>query len=109
MAVLLSTLMTFGRLSEDNEINAMRASGIGFMTIMRAPILFGVIVTLLLIYFNNFILPEMNFKARLISGDIYRKRPDMNIEPGIFLKNLPDYSMIIGGKSKNGIMNDVAK
>tara|TARA_B100000424_G_scaffold2281_1_gene1736 strand:+ start:221 stop:1630 length:1410 start_codon:yes stop_codon:yes gene_type:complete len=107
MAVLLATLMTFGRLSEDNEINAMRASGIGFMTIMRAPILFGVIITLTLIYFNNFILPEMNFKARLISGDIYRKRPDMNIEPGIFLKNLPDYSMIIGGKSKNGTMNDV--
>ena len=42
----------------------------------------------------------MNFKARLLSGDIYRKRPDMNIEPGIFLDNLPDYSMIIGGKSK---------
>ena len=107
MAVLLATLMTFGRLSEDNEINAMRASGIGFLTIMRAPILFGIIITLLLIYFNNFILPEMNFKARLLSGDIYRKRPDMNIEPGIFLDNLPDYSMIIGGKSKKGTMTDV--
>tara|TARA_B110000438_G_scaffold146109_1_gene140694 strand:- start:5810 stop:6958 length:1149 start_codon:yes stop_codon:yes gene_type:complete len=99
--------MTFGRLSEDNEINAMRASGIGFLTIMRAPVLFGIIITLLLIYFNNFILPEMNFKARLLSGDIYRKRPDMNIEPGIFLDNLPDYSMIVGGKSKKGIMSDV--
>ena len=107
MAVLLATLMTFGRLSEDNEINAMRASGIGFLTIMQAPILFGIIITLLLIYFNNFILPEMNFKARLLSGDIYRKRPDMNIEPGIFLDNLPDYSMIVGGKSKKGIMTDV--
>jgi lipopolysaccharide export system permease protein len=49
----------------------------------------------------------MNFKARLLSGDIYRKRPDMNIEPGIFLDNLPDYSMIVGGKSKKGIMTDV--
>ena len=107
MAVLLATLMTFGRLSEDNEINAMRASGIGFLTIMRAPVLFGIIITLLLIYFNNFILPEMNFKARLLSGDIYRKRPDMNIEPGIFLDNLPDYSMIVGGKTKKGIMSDV--
>ena len=107
MAVLLATLMTFGRLSEDNEINAMRASGIGFLTIMRAPVLFGIIITLLLIYFNNFILPEMNFKARLLSGDIYRKRPDMNIEPGIFLDNLPDYSMIVGGKSKKGIMSDI--
>ena len=42
MAVLLSTLMTFGRLSEDNEINAMRASGISFITIIRAPLLFGI-------------------------------------------------------------------
>ena len=107
MAVLLATLMTFGRLSEDNELNAMRASGIGFLSIMRAPILFAIIITLVLIYFNNFILPEMNFKARLLSGDIYRKRPDMNIEPGIFLDNLPDYSMIVGGKSKKGIMTDV--
>ena len=107
MAVLLATLMTFGRLSEDNEINAMRASGIGFLTIMRAPILFGIIITTVLIYFNNFILPEMNFKARLLSGDIYRKRPDMSIEPGIFLDNLPDYSMIVGGKLKDGTMKDV--
>ena len=107
MAVLLATLMTFGRLSEDNEINAMRASGISFITIMRAPILFGVIITTVLIYFNNFILPEMNFKARLLSGDIYRKRPDMSIEPGIFLDNLPDYSMIVGGKSIDGTMKDV--
>ena len=83
MAVLLATLMTFGRLSEDNEINAMRASGIGFLTIMRAPVLFG-IITIVLIYFNNFILPEMNFKARLLSGDIYRKRPDMSMSRAFF-------------------------
>jgi len=106
MAVLLSTLMTFGRLSEDNEINAMRASGIGFLSIIRAPLLFGITIATLLITFNNFILPDMNFHARLLSGDIYRKRPGMNIEPGVFLDNLPDYSMIVGGK-KGEIMSDV--
>ena len=106
MAVLLSTLMTFGRLSEDNEINAMRASGVGFISIIRAPLMFGITIALLLILFNNFILPDMNFRARLLSGDIYRKRPGMNIEPGIFLDNLPDYSMIVGGK-KGEIMSDV--
>ena len=106
MAVLLSTLMTFGRLSEDNEINAMRASGISFITIIRAPLLFGITIALLLITFNNFILPDMNFHARLLSGDIYKKRPGMNIEPGIFLDNLPGYSMIIGSKDGE-IMSDV--
>ena len=106
MAVLLSTLMTFGRLSEDNEINAMRASGVGFLAIIRAPIMFGITIAMLLIFFNNFILPDMNFRARLLSGDIYRKRPGMNIEPGIFLDNLPNYSMIVGGKNGE-IMSDI--
>ena len=106
MAVLLATLMTFGRLSEDNEINALRASGISFLSIIRAPLIFGTLIAIMLIYFNNYILPEMNFKARLLSGDIYKKRPDMNIEPGIFLDNLPDYSIIIGGK-KDSLMTDV--
>ena len=106
MAVLLATLMTFGRLSEDNEINAMRASGISFLSIIRAPILFGITIAMFLIIFNNFVLPDMNFHARLLSGDIYRKRPGMNIEPGIFLDDLPNYSMIIGGK-EGKIMSDI--
>ena len=57
MAVLLATLMAFGRLSEDNEINAMRASGISFSTIIRAPLMFGVTIALLLVFFNNYVLP----------------------------------------------------
>ena len=106
MAVLLATLMAFGRLSEDNEINAMRASGISFLTIIKAPLFFGVTIALILIVFNNFILPEMNFRARLLSGDIYKKRPGMNIEPGVFIDDLPSYSMIIGGK-EGDLMKDV--
>ena len=106
MAILLSSLMMFGRLSEDNEINAMRSSGISFLHIIRSPLLFGLLIAMLLTFFNNFILPEMNFRARLLSGDIYRKRPDINIEPGVFLDNLPNYSMIIGGKSED-LMSDV--
>ena len=106
MAILLSTLMMFGRLSEDNEINALRSSGVSFLTIIKPPLLFGVTISMLLIFFNNFILPEMNFNARLLAGDIYRKRPGMNIEPGVFIDDLPDYSMIIGGKNGE-IMSDV--
>ena len=55
MAVLLASLMTFGRMSEDNEINAMRSSGISFLSIIRSPLMFGVLVALVLTFFNNFI------------------------------------------------------
>ncbi|MEE9189475.1 MAG: LptF/LptG family permease [Candidatus Neomarinimicrobiota bacterium] len=106
MAVLIATLMSFGRLSEDNEITAMRTSGISFLTIIRPALMFGLIICLGLIYFNNFILPEMNFHARMLSGDIYRKRPDMQIDPGHFIGEIPDYGMIVGGKDGD-IMSDV--
>ncbi|MEE8340577.1 MAG: LptF/LptG family permease [Candidatus Neomarinimicrobiota bacterium] len=106
MAVLIASLMAFGRLSEDNEITAMRAAGISFLKIIRPGLFFGTIVCVLLLYFNNYVLPEMNFRARILSGDIYRKRPVMTIDPGHFIGNLPDYGMIIGGKTGE-IMEDV--
>ena len=98
MAVLVAALMSFGQFSEDNEITAMRASGISFNTILRPAIFFGITISAVLILFNSFIMPEMNFKARMLSGDIYRKRPDLNIEPGYFMDDLPSYSMIIRDK-----------
>jgi lipopolysaccharide export system permease protein len=98
--------MAFGRLSEDNEINALRSSGISFLTILQPALLFGSAVCLMLIFFNTLILPEMNFHARLLAGDIRKMRPGMDIEPGHFIDNIPDYSMII--RSKNGnLMEDV--
>lgn len=106
MAVLIAALMTFGRMSEDNEITAMRSSGISFLTIIRPAVIFGIIIATLLIYFNNFILPEMNFRARILSGDIYRKRPGLHINPGHFIDDLPDYGMIIRGK-KGDVMERV--
>jgi len=106
MAVLVAALMAFGQFSEDNEIIAMRASGISFLTIVRPALIFGFSIAVSLILFNAFIMPEMNFKARMLSGDIYRKRPDLNIEPGYFMDDLPDYSMIIRDKEEN-ILKDV--
>ena len=98
MAVLVAALMAFGQFSEDNEITAMRSSGISFTTIILPALTMGLLISITLILFNAFIMPEMNFKARMLSGDIYRKRPGLNIEPGYFMDNLPDYSMIIRDK-----------
>ena len=106
MAVLVAALMSFGQFSEDNEITALRASGISFTTIIRPALIMGFIIAGTLILFNAFIMPEMNFKARMLSGDIYRKRPDLNIEPGYFMDDLPDYSIIIREK-ENETLKDV--
>ena len=106
MAVLIATLMAFGRLSEDNEVTALRSSGVSFPKILLPALIFSFVIAGPLIYFNNFILPEMNHKTRKLYRDIYRKRPDLSIEPGYFIDDLPKYSLIVKDK-KDGKYQDV--
>jgi len=94
MAVLVATLMSFGRMSHDNEITAMRTSGLSYASIIRPALIFGMLICLGLIYFNNQVLPNANHKARLLSADINRKRPDLAIEVGLFVDDLPSYGMM---------------
>jgi len=100
MATLVAILMAYGRLSEDNEIIAMRAGGINFISILSPGIVFGVITCIVMIYFNNNILPEFNHRARLLTRDIYRKRPDLDIEPGYFVENISGYSIYVSRRRK---------
>ncbi len=98
MAVLMATLMAYGRLSEDNEINAIRTSGINYRSLLYPALLFGFTITVLMTVFNNLVLPEMNHKARLLSGDISRKRPDLEFEVGYFIDALPGHTIFLGGR-----------
>ena len=69
--------------------NAYIGPGIGAGLIA---IIIGFIVTILMMYFNNQILPEMNHKARMLSSDISKKRPDLDFEVGYFIESIPDYT-----------------
>ena len=95
MAVLIATLTAFGRFSSDNEITAMRATGISTFNLLRAPLLFGFVITCLMIYFNNQILPDMNHKARSLSANMSKKRPDLEFTEGVFTEAIPNYSIYV--------------
>ena len=47
----------------------------------------------------------MNFKARMLARDIYKKKPDLNIDVGYFIDDLPKYSFIIKGKKGSKYQN----
>ena len=64
MAVLVTTLMTFGKLSSDNEITAFKASGISYNTLLKPTLGFAVTILILLIPYNLWLLPEMNHNVR---------------------------------------------
>ena len=104
MSILIATLMAFGRLSSDNEITAFKASGISMNKLILPAMIFGLIVFSLITPFNLWILPEMNHKARLLSRDISRKRPDLEFEAGYFINSIPEYTFFLESR-----LNDVFK
>jgi LPS export ABC transporter permease LptF len=84
MALLLACLLTFGRLSEDNEILALRSSGLSFRQILWPPILFAALVSLVLIPFNTRVTPKAMGQFRSIFHKIARMDP-LQIEPKRFV------------------------
>ena len=100
MSLLISSVMTYGRMSQENEITALKSAGVNLFSIIKPALWFGSIVGFLLCLFNNFILPEMNYNARLLARDIYQKKPELTIEPGYFVDMIPQYTMIV--KELNG-------
>jgi len=95
MAVLSSTLMTFGRMAGDNEITAIKASGRS-MTALTVPVIAAAaVVTTALVFFHDLVLPEANHRAANLLEDISRKRPAAFIEPGVLIRDFQDYALYV--------------
>jgi lipopolysaccharide export system permease protein len=91
MAVLVATLMSFGRLSGDNEITILKSSGISIYKIIRPALIFGAVITILMTLFNDKVLPDFNHRARVMFQNIGQKKATLKLEPGIFF-DLGKYS-----------------
>ena len=75
MAVLVAVLYVFNRLAADNEISAMKASGLSLARITAPVVLLATVLAVGLVQFNDTILPESNHKLALLLGSIGRKSP----------------------------------
>ena len=75
MAVLVSTLYAFSRLAAENEITALKASGVG-MTRVLIPVLLGATgIAAFMLFFNDQVLPRANHRLSTLQQDIARKKP----------------------------------
>ena len=75
MAVLIATLYAFSRLAAENEITALRASGVGMTRILLPVIFAGAFFAMLMVAFNDQVLPRTNHRLRKLQTDIARKKP----------------------------------
>lgn len=104
-AVLVAVLMTFGRLSQDNEITALRASGVNLGRILLGPLAAAALVTWGLTMFNNHVLPESNHMFANLLIDIGRMRPTVKLQEGTFVTDFPGYNLLV--QSVNGRTNEL--
>ncbi|MDR2860565.1 MAG: LptF/LptG family permease [Elusimicrobiota bacterium] len=75
MSILFGILLSYGRLSEDNEITAMKANCMDYKTMCLPIIIVVSIVSFLLIFFNSFTAPYMQGKVKTIFQDMLTQRP----------------------------------
>ncbi len=94
MAILVAAFTAFGKLSESNEYIAIKSAGVSLPQVMWPPVLAGCIAGAGMLYFNNEILPEANFRARVLWQDIRQKKPGFELQPGVFYDGLSGYSIL---------------
>jgi lipopolysaccharide export system permease protein len=104
-AVLVAVLMTFGRLAQDNEITALRASGVHLGSVLAGPVAAAIVLAIGLTLFNNHVLPETNHAFANLLIDIGRMRPTVKLQEGVFITDFPGYNLLV--KSVNGRTNEM--
>ncbi len=95
MSVLVATLMAFGTLSSTNEITALRASGMSLYKMIAPVLAASILLSYLLLRFNNDVLPDANHKAASLGNDIRRKKPTLSIIPGLFSQDITGYTILV--------------
>ena len=102
LAILLSSLMTFGNLGEYYELVAMKAAGISLRKIMKPLIVLSILISLFAFYFSNSVLPIANLKFKSLLYDVREQKLALDIPEGVFYNNLDGFVIRIGKKEEDG-------
>jgi len=102
LAILLSSLMTFGNLGEHYELTAMKSAGFSLQKIMTPLIYSSIIIAIGAFYFSNNILPFTNLKAGSLLYDVRESKPALLFKEGVFNNSLDGFSIRVGKKEYDG-------
>ncbi|MBI1809474.1 MAG: LptF/LptG family permease [Gemmatimonadetes bacterium] len=115
MAVLVSTLHAFSRMASENEITAFKASGISLRRLIVPVIVSASILTLVMVWFNDQVLPAANHRLSTLSNDIARKKPTFALKEQIINEVVPGRLYLrtahltrIGSRMKDVTLFDMA-
>jgi lipopolysaccharide export system permease protein len=101
LAVLLSSIMTFGNLGETFELVAIKSAGIPLLRFMRPLFITSIFICGIAYMFNNYIIPVAQLKMQTLKYDIIVSKPAFDIKEGVFYDKIDGYIIKIGKKDKD--------
>jgi len=101
LAILLSSIMTFGNLGESFELVAIKSAGIPLLRFMRPVFIASFFLCLLALLFNNNVIPVATLKMQTLKYDIIMSKPAFDIKEGVFYDKIEGFVLKIGQKEKN--------
>lgn len=101
LAILVSSILVFSRLSADSEIAAMRSCGLNLMRVVRLPLLFGLACTMLGFLVNNEIVPRGHHVRRTLKMRVSVGAGLSILEPGRMIDDFPEAKLYFASKEGN--------
>jgi len=102
IALLLSSIMTFGNLGESYELVAIKVAGIFFIRFIGTLFIVGIGICGIAFLFSNNIIPIANLKLNTLKYDIIVSKPAFDIKEGVFYDKIDGYVIKIGQKEADG-------
>jgi lipopolysaccharide export system permease protein len=108
LAILMSSIMTFGTLAENYELTAMKSAGMSLSRILRPLVVFMCALSIFSFVFANNAWPIANLKFRTLLYSIVQQRPTLNLESGVFYNGIEGISIRVMDKNiETGVLKDV--
>lgn len=102
LAILLSSLISFGNLAEKFELTAMKAAGISLFRILR-PLTFAVaLLSVGAFFFSNNVLPKSQMKLWALIFSLRQKSPELQIPVGEFYDEISGFHIYVREKTQHG-------
>ncbi len=106
LAILLSSLMTFGNLAEHNELTALKSSGLSLYRIMRPLTVVVVLIAISTFFFANYVIPVANLKWHTLIYDIQNTKISTVLTPGVYTKDFDGYAIKVKYE-KDSVYHDI--
>lgn len=100
LSLLLSSIMTFGKLGETFELVAIKSAGISLERFMRPLLVIAVLLSGVAFLFSNNVIPVATLKQTTLMTNIITTKPAVDFKPGVFYDKMEGYIIRIGYKDK---------